>query len=346
MREVESHPVALAQCERFFANHPHIVRKVADDTAGSVQAVINAGDRSRAAIAGSEAAELYGGSILLEHIEDFRNNFTRFALLSPAVKVHADNTTSTIALTIPNRPGSLYHALAPFANSQIDLLSLVSRPIKGKPWQYRFFLDVAASKQKLEACVVGPLQRDGCGIKVSRVLQHQPGTAQIRERVIMLVSMRNTATREDVLRVVSTLQNRGIQSHVVREASRIVVVTNQSRLDGNDDKSLRLLPAVDSLINVTHRFKLASIQSRKQRTIVRVGEVEIGGETAVVIAGPCSVESREQLMAAARGVRDGGATMLRGGAYKPRTSPYEFQGLGVKGLKLLAEAREEPACRS
>ena len=138
----------------------------------------------------------------------------------------------------------------------------------------------------------------------------------------------------------STLQNRGIQAHVVREASRIVVVTNQSGLDGNDDKSLRLLPAVDSLINVTHRFKLASIQSRKQRTIVRVGDVEIGGETAVVIAGPCSVESREQLLAAARGVRDGGATMLRGGAYKPRTSPYEFQGLGVKGLKLLAEARE------
>ena len=112
----------------------------------------------------------------------------------------------------------------------------------------------------------------------------------------------------------------------MRETSRIVVVTNQSKLDGNDDNSLRLLPAVDSLINVTHRFKLASIQSRKQRTIVRVGDVEIGGETAVVIAGPCSVESREQLMAAARGVRDGGATMLRGGAFKPRTSPYEFQG--------------------
>ena len=158
LREVESHPVALAQCERFFAHHPRILRKVADDTAGSVQAVINAGDRSRAAIAGSEAAELYGGQVLLEHIEDFPNNFTRFVLLSPAVEVHADNTTSTIALTIPNRPGSLYHALAPFANSQIDLLSLVSRPIKGKPWQYRFFLDVAASKQKLEACVGGALQ--------------------------------------------------------------------------------------------------------------------------------------------------------------------------------------------
>ncbi len=82
LREVESHPVALAQCERFFANHPHITRKVADDTAGSVQAVVNAGDRARAAIAGSEAAELYGGSILLEA---YRRPSQQFHALRPAV---------------------------------------------------------------------------------------------------------------------------------------------------------------------------------------------------------------------------------------------------------------------
>ncbi len=157
IREVESHPVALAQCERFFARHPGIQRKVADDTAGSVQAIVNAGDRARAAIAGSEATVLYGGTILQEHIEDFANNFTRFVLLSPRAG-GKDNTTTTIALTIPNQPGSLYHALAPFAEARIDLLSLLSRPIKGKPWQYRFFLDVAASKQHLEEHVAGPLR--------------------------------------------------------------------------------------------------------------------------------------------------------------------------------------------
>ncbi len=172
IREVESHPVALAQCERFFAQHPAIQRKVADDTAGSVQAIINAGDRARAAIAGSEAAALYGGAILLEHIEDFPNNFTRFVLLSPQAGADLpqqassglagdpddNNSTTTIALTIPNKPGSLYHALAPFADANIDLRSLLSRPIKGKPWQYRFFLDVAASKQQLEKLVAGPLR--------------------------------------------------------------------------------------------------------------------------------------------------------------------------------------------
>jgi len=159
IREVESHPVALAQCERFFVQHPAIQRKVADDTAGSVQAIVNAGDRARAAIAGSEAAALYGGTILLEHIEDFANNFTRFVLLSPQAGADDDNnSTTTIALTIPNRPGSLYHALAPFAQAEIDLRSLLSRPIKGKPWQYRFFLDVAASKQQLEKLVAGPLR--------------------------------------------------------------------------------------------------------------------------------------------------------------------------------------------
>ena len=157
IREVESHPVALAQCERFFARHPGIQRKVADDTAGSVQAIVNAGDRARAAIAGSEAAALYGGTILQEHIEDFPNNFTRFVLLSPRTGGE-HNTTTTVALTIPNQPGSLYHALAPFAEARIDLLSLLSRPIKGKPWQYRFFLDVAASKQQLEEHVAGPLR--------------------------------------------------------------------------------------------------------------------------------------------------------------------------------------------
>jgi 3-deoxy-7-phosphoheptulonate synthase len=163
--------------------------------------------------------------------------------------------------------------------------------------------------------------------------------------------MRKSATPEDVVRVVGVLEGRGISSQVVREPNRVVVVVHQQTpasaaalsgdaLQPEDVSGLRLLPAVDSLIEVEHRFKLASIQSRRERTVVKVGEVEIGGDSAVVIAGPCSVESREQLLAAAHGVRNAGANLLRGGAYKPRTSPYEFQGLGVNGLKLLAEARQ------
>ena len=154
----------------------------------------------------------------------------------------------------------------------------------------------------------------------------------------MLISMRKTATTEDIVRVVGALEDRGIPSQVVHEANRVVVVLHKRRPE--DVSGLRLLPAVDSVIEVDHRFQLASIQSRRERTVIRIGDVEIGGETATVIAGPCSVESREQLLAAARGVRAAGANLLRGGAYKPRTSPYEFQGLGLKGLQLLAEARQ------
>jgi prephenate dehydratase len=151
IREVESHPVALAQCDSFFAERSAIIRKVADDTAGSVQAIMAAGDRSRAAIASREAAALYGGTILREHLEDFPNNFTRFVLLSPESASDKNNSTTMLALTIPNESGSLYRALAPFANAQIDIRNLVSRPIKGKPWQYRFYLDVEASKATMEA---------------------------------------------------------------------------------------------------------------------------------------------------------------------------------------------------
>src|SRR5205823_3934778 len=88
-------------------------------------------------------------------------------------------------------------------------------------------------------------------------------------------------------------------------------------------------------------FALASRAARREHTVIEVGGVRIGGDEVVVIAGPCSVESREQLLTTARAVKRAGATMLRGGAYKPRTSPYDFQGLGVEALKLLAEARAE-----
>jgi 3-deoxy-7-phosphoheptulonate synthase len=94
-------------------------------------------------------------------------------------------------------------------------------------------------------------------------------------------------------------------------------------------------------IKVTTKIKLAANQDGKERSIVQVGDSLIGGERITVIAGPCSVESREQILEVARRVRSSGATMLRGGAFKPRTLPYSFQGLGLEGLKLLAEAREE-----
>lgn len=151
---VESHPVALAQCERFFATHPHIKRIVADDTAGSVRHVVELGDPTRAAIAGARAAEVYGGRILREHLEDHRENYTRFVLLANAPRVVPDADKLSLVLRLKHEPGALHRALEPFARRSINLLKIESRPVAGQPWQYRFYLDLQAGADAPELSAV------------------------------------------------------------------------------------------------------------------------------------------------------------------------------------------------
>jgi prephenate dehydratase len=149
VRKIQSHPVALAQCEEFFAAHPEIAKAVADDTAGSVREVMERGDLSLAAIASEFAARQYGALVLASSVEDDPKNFTRFALLQPqSVEAEEipDADASTLVLTVDNQPGALFHSLEPFAVNNVDLMSLVSRPLVGAPWHYRFFLEVSASE--------------------------------------------------------------------------------------------------------------------------------------------------------------------------------------------------------
>ena len=141
----ESHPVALMQCRRFLAANPQIHRVAAEDTAGSVAHVIAAGDRTRAAIAGKQAAAQYGGVILREHLEDSSENYTRFLLLTPAAEVAADANKLSLVIELPHQPGALHKALEPFARRGIDLLKIQSRPAKGRPWEYYFYLDITGS---------------------------------------------------------------------------------------------------------------------------------------------------------------------------------------------------------
>lgn len=147
---VESHPVALAQCERFFAAHPQLKRVASDDTAGSVRRVVENGDRTRAAIAGNRAAKVYGGVILREHLEDHGENYTRFALLGPNPDAVASGNKISLVVRLAHRPGALHDALRPFVRRGIDLLRIESRPIKGRPWQYNFYLDLQAPANESE----------------------------------------------------------------------------------------------------------------------------------------------------------------------------------------------------
>jgi chorismate mutase / prephenate dehydratase len=147
---VESHPVALAQCGRFFDAHPHIKQVETNDTASSVRRVLEGGDLSRAAIAGKRAAEIYGGAILQEHLEDHRENYTRFVLLARHPNLSEQGHKISLLIKLANRPGALHNALRPFVRRGIDLLKLEGRPIKERPWQYNFYFDIQAPASESE----------------------------------------------------------------------------------------------------------------------------------------------------------------------------------------------------
>jgi 3-deoxy-7-phosphoheptulonate synthase len=157
----------------------------------------------------------------------------------------------------------------------------------------------------------------------------------------MLVIMRNDATEEDVRGVVAVIEQMGYQARPMpgRQRTTVGVVGNDGRV--NADR-IAALNGVYECLHVTPPYKQASKEWKQEPTVVRLpGGLTIGGDEVVVMAGPCSVENEKQIIASAHAVRDAGATILRGGAYKPRSSPYSFQGLGLPGLKLLAKAREE-----
>jgi prephenate dehydratase len=144
VRFVQSHPVALAQCTRFFEAHPQITRVPAEDTGGSVREVVRAGDPQRAAIASRRAAEIYGGSILQSHLEDHRENYTRFVLLSPKTGVPEGANKISLVVFLLHQPGALHQALQPIAQQKINLVKIESRPIVGHPFEYVFYLDLMA----------------------------------------------------------------------------------------------------------------------------------------------------------------------------------------------------------
>jgi len=150
IKTVESHPVALAQCERFFARHENFKRVAADDTAGSVRRIVESGDLSRAAIGGKRAANIYGGVILQEHLEDHAENYTRFVLLARNPDLSNQGRKISLVVRLAHRPGALHDALRPFVRRGIDLLKIESRPIKDRPWQYNFYLDIQAPASESE----------------------------------------------------------------------------------------------------------------------------------------------------------------------------------------------------
>lgn len=157
---------------------------------------------------------------------------------------------------------------------------------------------------------------------------------------MMLVVMKTDASVAEIGAVIKSIEALGLKPHPSRGPEQTIIGV----IGDEDNPKLRDLsgmPGVEQVVPITKSFKLVNKEFRPGKTVIKVNGVSIGGDDFVVMAGPCAVESRDQILSTARAVKEAGAQILRGGAFKPRTSPYSFQGLGEEGLKLLAAAREE-----
>jgi len=155
----------------------------------------------------------------------------------------------------------------------------------------------------------------------------------------MIIVMKHNATAQEIADVVGHVESLGFRAHLSSGEERTIigVIGDERSLE---PEHFELFPGVERAVRILHSFKLASRDFHPEDSVVRINGVSVGGSQVIVMAGPCSVESREQLMETAAAVKAAGAHILRGGAFKPRTSPYAFQGLGLRGLELLREARD------
>ena len=156
----------------------------------------------------------------------------------------------------------------------------------------------------------------------------------------MLIVMDAAATAQEVRRVVGVIETLGLQAHPIPGAQRtaIGITGNKGTVDRG---AFENLPGVSEVIPVSAPYKLVSRESKRENTVVSVGGVPVGGKRLAIVAGPCAIESEAQALEIGRRVKEAGATLYRGGAYKPRTSPYSFQGLGAEGLRILSRVRAE-----
>lgn len=155
----------------------------------------------------------------------------------------------------------------------------------------------------------------------------------------MLIVMKSDATEREIDAVLGVIEQLGFKGHAMPGATRtaIGITGNQGAVDPSHSENLA---GVAEAIRVSKPYKLITLDLRPEKTVVRVGDATIGGDELAIIAGPCAIESRNQAFAIAEAIRRSGARFFRGGAYKPRTSPYAFQGLGEEGLKILADVRD------
>jgi len=309
IRRVLAQWQALAQCSRFLGQLENCQKEPMVDTAAAVRKVKEDQDLSQAAIASEEAARLYGLKVLERNITDQSDNLTRFIVVAPkpvAVDLRIPAKTSLIIATA-HEAGALLKALVVFDQHGINMTKLESRPRKGSRFQYVFYLD-------FEGNIAEP--------RVDAALVQLRGVTSFLKILGCFPSENRQRTAPTMRSLV------GSPEMVAGDAAP----DQQTGVADAEDDTARITP----LESQTHR--LASRATKPRNTVIRVRDAEIGGTDVVIMAGPCAVESEQQIFTCARQVKECGGKVLMGGCFKPRITPHGFQGLGYEGLAMLAEA--------
>jgi len=276
------------------------------DTAMAFKKIKEEGNPYFAAIAGEDAAKIYKLKVLKYEIANQTENFTRF-LIAARKPVQVDSRIpgkTSLVMATSHTAGSLVEALAVFKKHNINLTKLESRPIIGNPWEEMFYVDFEGNYNQPE--VQEALSEVGSYTRFMKILGCYQSCGFERAHISIF-------NEKDEMKS--------------RPAGEQIDADVSSAKEKAKEKNLS--------------YKLASRSYKNEDTVIKVKDVYIGGDNFVVMAGPCSVESEEQIFSCAKEAKEFGTAILRGGCFKPRTSPYSFQGLGNEGLKLLYNAGKE-----
>ncbi len=302
IRTIYCHPQTVLQCSHFLARMPHAKIEYFSDTALSGRKIKEDADPTQAAIASEEASRLFGLSILEKGIANQRENYTRF-LVAARKPVRVDSRIpckTSIVMMTGNEPGSLLEALMVFRDHGINLAKLESRPVLQNPWEEMFYVDFE-----------GNLENPNVRLAIDEVTR-----------------------KARFIKVLGCYPSQDLP--VPRVSAEPEVAPELAEARESESPSMAFTPVHEK--KAPSGYRLASREYKSEDTIIDVRGVRIGGDHLIVIAGPCAVESFEQILACAREVKEQGGHILRGGCFKPRTSPYSFQGLGYEGLEMLVEA--------
>lgn len=305
IKTIICHPQTVLQCSHFITRVPQCRIEYFTDTALSGKKIKEDGDASQAAIASQEAAEIFGLSIIESGIANQEENYTRF-LVAARKPIHVDKRIpckTSVVMATGNEPGSLLEALLIFRDNGINLTKLESRPIIETPWEEMFYVDFEGN------------------------LDDERSQKAIDE----------VTKKATFIKVLGCYPSQDLRSSKL--AREVVAAPQPADSSVGAIGAAELPPYKPSPDTSKHTgYRLASREYKSEDSVLDIKGVKLGGDNFVVIAGPCAVESLDQIMTCAQEVREARGHILRGGCFKPRTSPYSFQGLGYEGLDMLVEA--------